>query len=48
MEFLEGTTLKHRIIFRPLDLGLLLNLTIEIADALDAAHANRGGRGRRR
>src|SRR6202020_3598137 len=39
MEFLDGMTLKHRIDGHPMEIETVLDLGIQVADGLDAAHA---------
>src|ERR1700691_3971654 len=41
MEYLDGTTLKHRIGGQPMEMEIILDLGIQVADGLDAAHAER-------
>ena len=41
MEFLDGATLKHIVTGKPMDVDRFLEIGIEVADALDAAHAER-------
>jgi serine/threonine protein kinase len=41
MEFLDGATLKHIITSQPIELDRLLNISIQVADALDAAHSEK-------
>jgi serine/threonine protein kinase len=41
MEFLDGATLKHLITSQPIELDRLLNISIQVADALDVAHSEK-------